>query len=518
MADCRQTDDRDQWANRYDLQRAAVLAERAADWRNGAIVYQVMVDRFAPPANLDAKQSLYPAPKKLRDWTELPERGVKLDDVQVWSHEIDFWGGDLTSLRGKLDYIDELGADVLYLNPIHQAYTNHKYDAQDYFAVSAEYGTRSDVKALADACHERGMKLVLDGVFNHVGRSSEWFQSAISDPQSPQREWFFIGDQYEFGYRGWANVENLPELRMESPTLRARVYGDADSVVQGYLRDEGIDGWRLDVAFDLGFVYLSELTESAHAAKPGSLVVGEIWNYPEEWAPSVDAVMNFHARQIILHLARGEASGAHAGRLFERMIADAGMDHMLKSWIILDNHDTKRLKTELPETWQQRMAQILQFTLPGSPCVYYGVELGMDGGDDPANRGPLRWELVSDDNEDLEWMRKLIAMRRENPALKIGDFRLLDADKLLAFMRRTDRLAETTVVVVNASDAESTDVINLRESKLMNWDRLRDELSEAEIKVFSGLARVTVPPHTARVFRPVVSVDDSSYSAHKRLK
>ncbi len=503
-------------ANHYERQRAEVLARRAADWRNGAIVYQVIVDRFAPALDLDAKRQLYPAPKRLREWHESPARGEKLDDVQVWSHEVDFWGGDLQSLRGKLDYVEEIGADVLYLNPIHSAYTNHKYDALDYFAVSPEYGTRDDVKALADDCHRRGMKLVLDGVFNHVGRASEWFQQAINDADSPLREWFYIGDQYEFGYRGWANVKNLPELRLENPALQARIFGDADSVVQGYLRD-GVDGWRLDVAFDIGFVILDKLTTAAHAAKPGSLVVGEIWSYPEEWAPALDAVMNFHARQIILHLARGHMSGAHAGRLLERMITDAGLDAILKSWIILDNHDTRRLKAELPERWQQRLAQALQFTLPGSPCVYYGVELGMDGGDDPCNRGPMRWELVSDNNADLQWMRKLVALRRGNRALKLGDFRLLDSERTLAFMRRTDRLHETTIVVANATDGELTDVIPLRDSKLMNWDKLRDELSGVEAMVFSGMLRVTVPPRTVRVFRPIIA-DTGEYSAHKRVQ
>jgi cyclomaltodextrinase / maltogenic alpha-amylase / neopullulanase len=136
-------------------------------------VYQVLVDRFAPSANLDAKRSLYPAPKVLRTWSEVPKKGTYREDVRVWSHEIDFWGGDLQSTRSKLDYVQGLGADVLYLNPINLAYTNHKYDALDYQKVSPEFGSRDDMKALAVDVHKRGMKLVLDGVFNHMGRNSE---------------------------------------------------------------------------------------------------------------------------------------------------------------------------------------------------------------------------------------------------------------------------------------------------------------------------------------------------------
>ncbi|MCP4592065.1 MAG: glycoside hydrolase family 13 protein, partial [bacterium] len=493
-----------------------VLAERAADWRNGAIVYQVIVDRFAPSDDLDAKRHLYPAPKRLRAWSETPTRGSFLESAKVWSHEIDFWGGDLASLRGKLDYIDELGVDVLYLNPIHQAYTNHKYDAEDYFKVSAEYGSRQEVKELAEACHSHSLRLVLDGVFNHVGRSSPWFKEALADPDSPWREWFYIDDSYALGYRAWYNVPNLPEIRLESPAVQARIFGDADSVVQGYLRD-GVDGWRLDVAFDLGFRVLSGLTESAHAARPGSLVVGELWQYPEEWSPAVDAVMNFYAGGVIGYLVNGKLSGAHAGRMLDRMIADAGLEPVLKSWIILDNHDLPRLRTQMPKTWQRRMAQVLQFTIPGSPCLYYGTELGMDGGDDPENRAPMRWDMVGDDNPELVWMRKLIDLRRDNRALRIGDFRLLDSERLLAFMRRTDRLAETTIVVANATGRSVTDVVPVRDSKLVCWQMLRDDLTGTELRMHAGALEVTVPAHTVRVFRPVVA-DTEEYSCYKRMQ
>ncbi len=504
------------YANEYDRRRGPMLAAREADWRNGAIVYQVIVDRFAPPADLEAKRHLYPPPKRLRPWSESPKRGTFLPEQQVWTQEIDFWGGDLESLRGKLAYVAELGADVLYLNPIHHAYTNHKYDALDYFAVSPEYGTRDDVKALADACHERGLKLVLDGVFNHMGRQSAWFQEALADPQSPKRDWFFIDKRYKHGYRAWADVPNLPELRLENPAVRARIFGDPDSVVQGYLRD-GVDGWRLDVAYDIGYAFLSELTEAAHRARPGSLVVGEIWNYPQEWSPAVDAVMNFHARGIILNLVQGHLSGPAAGRLCETMIADAGLDPMLEAWLVLDNHDVPRLKTVLPQPWQQRMAQVLQFTLPGSPNLYYGVEVGMEGKLDPEMRGPMRWDLVRDDNPDLQWMRRLIGLRRSSRALRIGDFGRLESEVLLAFQRSTDRIGELVIVVANSTAKPETEVLPVRDSKLMNFAKVRDALSDVQAQTESGLLRVTVPAHTICVFRPVMT-DGGDYSPYKRVQ
>jgi cyclomaltodextrinase / maltogenic alpha-amylase / neopullulanase len=508
--------DRQSSASIHDQQRAAVLAARAADWRNGAIVYQVIVDRFAPATNLEAKRALYPPPKRLRQWSEAPTGGAYVPEAGVYQHEIDFWGGDLASLRGKLDYVHKLGADVLYLNPIHRAYTNHKYDASDYFAVSEEYGTRADVQALAADCHTRKMRLVLDGVFNHMGRRSPWFTDALRSPDSPYRDWFFIGPEYRLGYRAWFDVPNLPELRLENLAVQARIFGAPDSVVQGYLRD-GVDGWRLDVAFDMGPEILRRLTEGAHDAKPDSVVVGEIWNYPAEWFPAIDGIMNFNFRAVIFALVRGETSGAQAGRMIASVIADAGLDPILKSWIILDNHDTARLKTELPQSAARHMAQMLQFTLPGCPCVYYGVELGMEGGYDPAQRGPMRWDEVRDDNAELTWMRQLIALRRDSRALRIGDFRALEAERLLAFMRRTERVAETTIVVVNPTNEPVTEMLAVPESKFMNHTELRDALSGTISRVSSGTLRVEVPPETVWILQPVIK-PTGEYSSYKRVQ
>jgi glycosidase len=192
------------YANAFDQLLASEFEKREADWRNGAIVYQVLVDRFEPAADLDAKKHLYPAPKKLRSWNEVAKRGEYLPQANLWSHEIDFWGGDLRSMRKRLGHVQSLGADVLYLNPIHLGYTNHKYDALDYLAVSPEYGVREDVKALAADVHARGMKLVLDGVFNHVGRNSAQFQDASKNERSRWRNWFYFGAQYPTGARAWS--------------------------------------------------------------------------------------------------------------------------------------------------------------------------------------------------------------------------------------------------------------------------------------------------------------------------
>ncbi len=490
---------------------------RESDWRNGPIVYQVIVDRFAPPADPTSKKALYPAPRVLHQWTDEPRSGRHLPEAGLWSHELDFWGGDLPGLEARIGHVQAVGAEVLYLNPIHAAFTNHKYDAQDFASVSAEYGTRENVIRLAKVCHERGIKLMLDGVFNHMGKTSPRFRSAMSDPKSRDREWFVIDPKYRHGYRAWADVANLPELNLENDAVREHLWNGPDSVVAGYLRD-GVDGWRIDVAYDLGFHYLSELTTAAHAAKSGSWVVGEVWNYPEDWSPSLDGVMNFSLRQSIFDLIDGKISARLAATNVERMVADCGLDPLLKSWIPLDNHDTKRLKTRLRDEAKRRMAQVLQFTLPGAPVIYYGTELGMEGGDDPANRAPMRWELVNEENRDLSWMKSLVRLRKQSRALRVGDFRRLDTEELFAFSRRTERVGENVIVVVNPTDRPLSEVIVTRESRLMSGCELRDQLDpKVNTGVFAGRIEVTLPARTARVFMPVLPDAGTTYSPFKRV-
>ena len=507
-------------ANATDRKLAGVYEAREADWRNGAIVYQVLVDRFAPPADLEAKRALYPPPKTLRAWSELPTRGTYVESAKLWSHEIDFWGGDLRSLQGKLGYIDALGADVLYLNPIHLAYTNHKYDALDYHAISPEFGTRADFDALVADVHGRGMKLVLDGVFNHMGRNSPRFRDAEANPDSLYRDWFDFDAKYPGGVRSWAQAQNLPELVLENPEVRDYLYAKPDSVVQSYL-DAGVDGWRLDVAYDIGFAYLGELTAAAHARKPGSLVVGEIANYPREWFPHVDAVMHFSLRQVLLRMVHGEIAPQHASRMIGRMVDDAGIEPMLKSWLYLDNHDTARLATVLFDRRQRRLAQVLQFTLPGSPNLYYGSELGLTGNEDPTMRAPMPWDRV-EGNVELAWVRQLIALRKNHRALRIGDYRPLEADRLLAFERHTDRIGDAVIVLANPGRVAVTETVLVPDSKLMNIHGntgLVDLLDPgaAPVAVTSALIRVTLAPHEVRVLTPVLAPREG-YTPYKRVQ
>lgn len=490
--------------------------EREADWRNGSLIYQVIVDRFAPSADLASKKDLYPAPKRLRDWSETPTQGHYLEDQQVWSHEIDFWGGDIASLESRLGYVAELGADVLYLCPIHLAWTNHGYDGLDYKKVRPEYGTRDDVKQLASKLHGRGMRLVLDGVFNHMGRHSPAFKAASSDEHDPHRGWFDFNPDYPGGARAWANAVNLPELVIENPEVQREIWGDPDSVVRGWLRD-GIDGWRLDVAFELGPNYLAQLTQAAHDELPGSLTLGEVCNYPAGWFPALDGVLSFTLREILLLGANQQITAGHMQAMLERYFADSDFEHLLKCWNYLDNHDVPRVTSTIPDARARELATILQFTLPGSVNIYYGTELGQTGGDDPENRAPMRWDLVADSNQTLRLYHRLISIRKQHRALRVGDIRWLLTDRLIGFERHTDHIGEAVLVVANPSSDEVTETVLVPESMLMDLSDLTDLLSGTNVPAHRATITLTLAPHQAMVLVPDLE-PVFGYTPYKRAR
>jgi glycosidase len=291
-------------------------------------------------------------------------------------------------------------------------------------------------------------------------------------------------------------------------------------VVRGYLRD-GADGWRLDTAFELGHTYLRDLTDAAHEAKAGSLIVGEIVNYPDEWLQSLDAVMNFTLRHIVLDAAAGVIAPLAAGRRMDRLVADAGIEPLLKSWMVIDNHDIPRIASQVPKVAQRRLVQALQFTLPGAPNIYYGSEVGMVGGADPENRGPMRWDLVQADNQELVWIKRLIALRKQHRALRIGNFRLVDAERLLAFERYTDRALDTVVVLANPAGAAVTETVMIANADLMDATPMVDLLGAADAPpigtIDAAFMTVTVPPETVLVLMPRER-PLGGYSRYKRVR
>lgn len=494
--------------------------EREADWRMGATVYQVMPDRFHA-RDLDSKQSQYDAPKRLAPWTEPSRRGEPLANEGVWSHELTFYGGDLPGLIDKIPYIRDLGASVLLLTPVFDARTCHGYDTIDYHRIAPHLGTRDDLAQLVRMAHDNGMRVVLDGVFNHVSQQCPWLREAVEDPHSEKRAWFDIDpDRYEHGYRSWCGIKNLPELQVETASLRDELYRSESSVVRSYLRELDIDGWRLDVAWELGLEVLTELVEHARREKAQSVVLGEIWSALasplSRWAPPLDGLLHMSMRELLLHWIAGRVPGPRVARVLQTMVDDAGIEAMLRSHLVVENHDTPRIHSLLPDPALRSVFLHACMALPGCFSFLYGMEVGLEGMLDPEMRGPMSWDLAHDGNATFDWTKKLLVLRRELRALRIGDFVALDTDGLLAFQRVTDRYEESVWFFANVTDESVTETVYLRDAKLMNGN-LVDRLSDDRAPVHCGFCEVTVEAASVRMLMHP-SHAGWAYNPYKRVR
>jgi glycosidase len=497
--------------------RRDVFLRREKDWRMGGIVYQIFVDRFAPSLSLETKKHLYKAPRTLQSWNELPKRGVKDPQTRYWSHELAFWGGDLMSILSKINYLKQLGVDTIYLIPIFEAMSNHKYDTYDYERISPEYGTMEDFKYFIKVLKENNLKLILDGVFNHMAIGSPKFKNANQSPTSEYRSWFVFGNQFPTGVRLWHNAPSLPELNLKNSKVRDYLFNATDSIVKRYIA-LGVDGWRLDTAIELGFDYLYELTIAAHEANPNSIVIGELNNYPQGWAPAMDATMLLPLRDFIIQAIKGGISAKVFSKVVEKMIAETGIDTILKSWVLLENHDTSRIVNDLPSLADYQLAKTLQFTLPGTINLYMGEEIGTPGGDDPLNRAPMNWQAVEKGNAYSKLHQQLIQLRKQYRALRIGDIKFLESDQLIAYIRTTDRYDEVVVIVVNPTHQPVQEMIMITDPLLKSHNKFINLLTGEVVTTSYGiLLPITIPAKSNYILKPDLS-PIHGYTPYKNIQ
>ena len=507
-------------SNPYPSQRQRrkdYFFRREKDWRMGSIVYQIFVDRFAPSLGLENKKHLYKAPRTLHAWNELPKRGVKDPQTRYWSHELAFWGGDLMSILSKIDYLKQLGVDTIYLNPIFEAMSNHKYDTYDYEQISEEYGSMEEFKQLIKVFKENNLKLILDGVFNHMAIGSPKFKEANQSPSSEYRPWFVFGNQFPTGVRLWHNAPSLPELNLKNSKVRDYLFNAENSIVKRYIA-LGIDGWRLDTAIELGYEYLYELTIAAHKANPNSIVIGELNNYPQGWAPAMDGTMLLPLRDLIIQVVKGGISAKVFSNVVEKMIAETGMETILKSWVLLENHDTARIVNDLPSFANYQLAKTLQFSLPGTINLYMGEEIGTPGGDDPLNRTPMNWHVVEKGNLYSKLHQQLIQLRKQYRALRIGDIMFLESDQLISYIRTTDRYDEVVVVVLNPTDKPIQEMIMMTDPLLKSHHKFINVLTGEVVTTSYGIMLpITMPPKSSYILKPDVS-PIHGYSPYKNIE
>jgi cyclomaltodextrinase / maltogenic alpha-amylase / neopullulanase len=436
-------------------------------WVPDTVFYQVFPDRFARSGRL-------PAPGPLESWDAPPTT-------------TGFKGGDLFGLADRLDDLADLGIGGLYLNPIFSAASNHRYNTGDYLEVDPLVGGNEALRELVDRAHERGIRVVLDGVFNHCGRGFGPFQHLLENGiDSPYRDWFYLHpdvlagrrpiDAYRargdasfesLGYRAWWNVPSMPKLRVEHQPAREFLF----AVAEHWLRF-GIDGWRLDVPADIEDpTFWPEFRQRVRAVKPDAYLVGELWNEAPEWLAGdrFDALMNYPLGVAILGFAGGGEldSAAVTGQIDYaralRPLDGAAFADRLRAlfgahdpavtecqYNLIGSHDTPRARTVLGgDVAALRLATLLLLVLPGAPSIYYGDELAMTGGPDPGCRGayPVRPDEAA--LAHRAYVRTAIRARHEHRALRRGGVEIVGArDTAIALRRTAD--GERAFIAVNA--------------------------------------------------------------------
>ena len=420
----------------------------------GAVYYQIFPDRFC-------RAEAAPPEGKLTPYTLRPFEGF----VPSAPDASDFAGGNLRGILSKLDYLRELGVRVIYLNPIFMACSNHRYDTADYRRIDPLLGTEADFRALCDAAHERGMKIMLDGVFSHCGKISRYFDAdgrfgggaCSAGTVSPYYKWFDF-TEFPRKYACWWGIESLPNIHELDEDYLDFIIRDEDSVVAHWLA-AGADGFRLDVADELPDAFIALLRERVRECKPGAAVIGEVWEDASNkeaygvrrryfTGAELDGVINFPLRKAILAFASGEDDGSALAETVMTLAENYPAAALDCTMSILGNHDTERLARLLPELPRRRLAVFLQFTLPGSPVIYYGDEAGLDGGRDPMNRLCFPWGR--ENRELTELYRQLAVLKNAHTSLRRGRIEFLEAgDGRVRFVRTDD--TETVECMADAA-------------------------------------------------------------------
>uniref|UniRef100_UPI0028AFF904 maltodextrin glucosidase n=1 Tax=Atlantibacter sp. TaxID=1903473 RepID=UPI0028AFF904 len=431
----------------------------------------------------------------LRDWDE---------PVTAEAGGSTFYGGDLDGISEKLPWLQKLGVTALYLNPVFTAPSVHKYDTQDYRHVDPQFGGDQALLRLRDNTRRAGMRLVLDGVFNHSGDSHPWFDrhnaatgGACHNPESTYRDW------YSFSEDGraldWLGYPSLPKLDYQSSTLIDEIYQGEDSVVRHWLREPwGMDGWRLDVVHMLGeaggaqnnLQHVRGITQAAKQVNPEAYIVGEHFGDARQWlqADVEDAAMNYRGFTVPLwgFLANTDISYDPQHIDAETCIHwmeqyRAGLSHQqqLRMFNQLDSHDTARFKTLLgKDVARLPLGVVWLFCWPGVPCIYYGDEVGLDGNNDPFCRKPYPWDAEKQDRDLFALYQRLARLRKQRRALRYGGCNVLYAKgDVVVFMR----LWRQQKVLIAINRGEETRIE-------LPWSPL---MAETEWRLEEGKAQLT---------------------------
>ena len=383
----------------------------APAWVKDAIFYQIFPDRFC-------RSERYHAVGKFVPWGSKPTRE-------------NMFGGNLAGIEDKLEYIKGLGVTALYLCPIFKSNSNHRYHTVDYFEIDPVLGTLEDFDRLVKKVHKLGMRIILDGVFNHCSRGFFQFNSLMELGQnSPYVDWFHVKGWPLNAYSGkpnyecWWNFPALPKFNTDCEEVREYLFSVAE-----YWTRRGIDGWRLDVPNEIDDdSFWQEFRRRVKAVNPDAYIVGEIWDAPERWlqGDQFDGVMNYVFRKAVMQYLFDE-NAILTEEFCKRLQAAFPENRGDMPMNLLGSHDTTRLKSQPCASWERiKFALTLMFFMPGAPCVYYGEELGMLGGKDPDNRRSVPWEKLPKMQEEPVYalVKELTELRNKNAVLRDGSLEI----------------------------------------------------------------------------------------------
>ncbi len=470
------------------------------DWVQDAIFYQILPDRF-----YNADPSNDPPNDQPIDFTGRIE-GDR------------FYGGDLKGILARLDYLRELGITALYLNPVFASVSHHNYDVDDYERVDPQLGTEADLRRLADTLHQHGMRLILDGVFNHVGIHFFAFQDLLAHQErSPYRDWFYVERfpvkvEANPAYWAWWNIPYMPKLRHENPLVRRYLL----NVAERWMREFRLDGWRLDVPNEVPDRFWQEFRPLVRRINPQAVIIGEIWGDAGHWLQGdmFDSVMNYLWRGAVLDwIAHRRIKPSQFDQRMQHLLIRYPRQSLYAMYNMLSSHDTPRFRHECGGDLRRvKLGFLLQFTAIGAPALYYGDEIGLEGGGTPDNRRPIRWELSHEERELLDYVKRLIALRKANLALRRGEWCTLlidDSRDLYAFARFLPSPAEAhhlALVLLNNSDYPQTVNLSLP-WRMEGWQVAvgTNDFGQGSLPAAKGYLSLRMPPLSGAILVPVRS-------------
>lgn len=457
-------------------------------WVEKSVVYQIFPDRFA---NGDKAND----PADVMPW----------DGKPTYSNR---FGGDVAGVREHLGYLKSLGVGAVYFNPIFKSPSNHRYDASDYEQVDPQFGTNAEFFALTKAMHAEGIKTILDFAFNHTAVDFPAFMDIRRRGESSKyKSWYWIKSypvevRENPPYVAWFGFPSMPKLNVMNPETHAYVLG----VVDYWKKNAGIDGLRLDVANEVDMQMWRDLRKHLKSTSPNTWIVGEEWGDASAWlgGDQWDASMNYPFRDACL---RFFAQGSIGGKEFaKRLMGNYALyvPQVSRNQLnLLSSHDTPRFMTYCNGNKRLAiLAATLQLTWVGTPSIYYGEELGMEGKEDPDNRRGMAWPLATAANPILDAYKRLIVLRNASPALQSGEPRLLASDQTsVVFARILPR--DQAIVAINRSSVVRKITVTLP-AEITAKD-FKDALGQATYRAQKGTLSLSITPLSAAVLRPVKS-------------